>query len=363
MDRGMVIFVGALLTFTSSWLGLVLFPYWQLNAEQPYRKDAADDPYPLPLQGEAIAGRKIYMANGCIYCHTQQVRSEKFGNWWDENGQERTGSDIKRGWGLRRTVSRDYIYDRPTLLGTMRTGPDLANVGSRYSEAWQHTHTFNPRTLNDWSIMPSFAFLYRKEKVVGERSEKSLKLGREWTVDPGYRWRPSSREWDAILQTRGDAIKRQFLAEPTRGGLDLAKPEDEAAARFLAHDRRRGHADRSDRRRRCTRRVSARASQGRGSASGGQGMSTPNDPKPPLPEGAGTESVIDMHRQLMTEFNDPTMTADGSLPEETEGRDTIQRMLDVLARENAEPTASSRCRSGWRASSGGSSRGAATMWA
>jgi mono/diheme cytochrome c family protein len=66
-------------------------------------------------------------------------------------------------------------------------------------------------------------------------------------------------------------------------------------------------------------------------------MSTPTDPKPPLPEGAGTESVIDMHRQLMTEFNDPTMTADGALPEDSEGRDTIQRMLDVLARENAEP--------------------------
>ena len=160
MDRGMVIFVGALLTFSSSWLGLILYPYWQLNNEQPYQKDSTDEPYPQPLQGQAIAGRKVYQADGCMYCHSQQVRSEKFGNWWDENGQHRTGADIKRGWGQRRNVSRDYLYDNPTMLGTMRTGPDLANIGSRYSETWQHTHLFNARTLNDWSIMPSFAFLY-----------------------------------------------------------------------------------------------------------------------------------------------------------------------------------------------------------
>lgn len=222
MDRGMVIFVGALLTFASSWLGLILFPYWQLNNEQPYQKDPTDDPYPVPLQGLALAGQKVYQQNGCMYCHSQQVRSERFGTWWDENGQMRTGADIKRGWGLRRTVSRDYIYDNPTMLGTMRTGPDLANVGVRYSEQWQHTHLFNPRAINEWSIMPSFAFLYRKERVVGERSAKALKLGREWTVNPGYRWRPSAKEWDAILHQHGSAIRSQFLAEP---GLDLDSPE------------------------------------------------------------------------------------------------------------------------------------------
>lgn len=218
MDRGMVIFVGALLTFSSSWLGLILFPYWQLNGEQPYQKDPGDDPYPMPLQGQALAGKKVYQQNGCMYCHSQQVRSERFGTWWDQSGQAHTGADIKRGWGLRRTVSRDYIYDNPTMLGTMRTGPDLANVGTRYSEQWQHTHLFNARAINKWSIMPSFAFLYTKERIVGERSAKALKLGREWTVNPGYRWRPSDREWDAILQVHGSAIRSQFIGE---SGIDL----------------------------------------------------------------------------------------------------------------------------------------------
>jgi cytochrome c oxidase cbb3-type subunit 2 len=221
MDRGMVIFLGALLTFSSSWLGLVLFPFWQLRGEQPYQKDAADAPYPQPLQGQAVLGRKVYQANGCMYCHSQQVRSERFGNWW-EDGQMKTGADIKRNWGQRRNVSRDYIYDTPTMLGTMRTGPDLANVGSRYSEAWQHAHTFNPRTFNQWSLMPSFPFLYAKERIAGEKSAKALKLGREWTVDPGYRWRPSAGEWDAILSERGESIRSQFLGG---GGIDASTPE------------------------------------------------------------------------------------------------------------------------------------------
>jgi cytochrome c oxidase cbb3-type subunit 2 len=211
----MVIFVGALLTFSSSWLGLVLFPFWQLRDEQPYRKDDGDDPYPRPLQGLALAGKKVYQANGCLYCHSQQVRSERFGNWWDANGEQKTGADIKRSYGQRRTVSRDYIYDNPTMLGTMRTGPDLANIGVRNaSEAWHHTHLLNPRSANAWSIMPSFPFLYKREKVVGARSDKALNLGREWTVEPGYRWRPSAKEWDAILRDRGDAIVARYSSGP-----------------------------------------------------------------------------------------------------------------------------------------------------
>lgn len=206
MDRGMVIFLGALLTFSSSWLGLVLFPFWQLRDEKPYLKDG-EEPYPRPLQGRALAGKTVYQNNGCMYCHSQQVRSERFGNWWDANGEERTGADIKRSYGLRRTVSRDYIYDHPTMLGTMRTGPDLANIGVRNPSApWHHTHLMNPRSANPWSVMPSFAYFYSREKVVGGRSDKALGLAREWTVDPGYRWRPSSREWDRILKERGDTI-------------------------------------------------------------------------------------------------------------------------------------------------------------
>ena len=137
MDRGMVIFIGALLTFSSSWLGLILYPYWQLNGEQPYQKDPTDDPYPVPLQGQAVAGRKVYQQNGCMYCHSQQVRSEKYGNWW-EDGHMKTGADIKRGWGARRTVSRDYLYDRPILLGNVSQTDERGGIASLAfgSERW-----------------------------------------------------------------------------------------------------------------------------------------------------------------------------------------------------------------------------------
>jgi cytochrome c oxidase cbb3-type subunit II len=229
MDRVMVIVIGALLTFTSSWLGLVLLPFWQLNGEQVFAQDA-DTVYPRPLTGSALAGVKVYQANGCIYCHSQQVRSETFGNWW-EDGQMKTGADIKRGWGLRRTVSRDYIHDRPILLGTMRTGPDLANVGSRrYSEAWHHNHMMNPRAVNSWSVMPSFAFLYQREKVIGGvKSDKALRLGREWTMNPGHRWKPTDTEWAAIQQSNPNISLEFWLTSeeadwqivPTTEGEDL----------------------------------------------------------------------------------------------------------------------------------------------
>ncbi len=234
MDRGMVIFVGALLTFSSSWLGLVLFPFWQLQGEQPYTDPAGTaDAYPRPLAGRALAGQRVYVQNGCLYCHSQQVRSEKFGNWW-ENGEMRTGADIKRNWGVRRTVSRDYIHDRPTLLGTMRTGPDLATIGRRNpSPDWQHNHLLNPRALNEWSVMPSFAFLYTREKVVGAKSDRALSLAREWTVRPGYRYRPSTAEWDAVLSKQGDALKRQFEAANPGQAVDLDSPAGrEAVKRF-----------------------------------------------------------------------------------------------------------------------------------
>src|SRR5437588_255729 len=67
----------------------------------------------------ADRGRKIYAANGCIYCHSQQVRADY------------AASDIDRKWGERRSAPRDYIFARPVLLGKMRMGPDLSNIGKR----------------------------------------------------------------------------------------------------------------------------------------------------------------------------------------------------------------------------------------
>ena len=231
MDRGMVIVIGALLTFTSSWLGLVLFPFWQLTDEMPFVKAPEEEPYPRPLSNKARAGVIVYQANGCMYCHSQQVRSERFGNWW-EDGQMKTGADIKRGWGLRRTVSRDYIYDRPIMLGTMRTGPDVANVGARrYSEAWHHNHLLNPRSINSWSIMPSFAFLYTRAKATGgQKSDKALNLGREWTVEPGRRWHPG----DSVLnRIQGSSSRELWLSSEEEEYQILPSSDAESLVAYL----------------------------------------------------------------------------------------------------------------------------------
>jgi cytochrome c oxidase cbb3-type subunit 2 len=97
-------------------------------------------------------GRAVYIANGCIYCHSQQVRDPAY------------TTDVDRGWGSRASVPADYVYDRPHLVGTMRTGPDLLNVGQRLPDAnWHLIHLYQPRSVVPWSIMPSFPFLFDVE--------------------------------------------------------------------------------------------------------------------------------------------------------------------------------------------------------
>ena len=189
MDRGMLLFLGCSLTFCSSWLGLVIAPYFQLNAQQPLEVSQAGvtESYPRPLSGSAKAGVEVYKAGGCIYCHSQQIRAETFGN----------NADIRRGWAVRRTVPRDYMYDSPIMLGTMRTGPDLASVGNvngtpRWPRDWHHKHLYNPRMMVPGSIMPGFAYLYETRKILGEKSADALELSGEWQPAAGYEVVPTT---------------------------------------------------------------------------------------------------------------------------------------------------------------------------
>lgn len=91
MDRGMVLFLGCFLTFTSSWLGLVFAPLVKVNQMQPVVVDeTTNDVYPKPMSGAVADGFAVYKANGCLYCHSQQIRDESFGN----------NTDILRGWAI-----------------------------------------------------------------------------------------------------------------------------------------------------------------------------------------------------------------------------------------------------------------------
>ncbi|MGI8437473.1 MAG: cbb3-type cytochrome c oxidase subunit II [Chthoniobacterales bacterium] len=106
-------------TFLFSWTGLILIPNAQIGHLDPQTDEDGNDPYPAPTSGMATRGREVYVANGCVYCHSQQVRADY------------AGSDIERKWGDRRSAPRDYIFERPVLLGKSRLGPDLANMGHR----------------------------------------------------------------------------------------------------------------------------------------------------------------------------------------------------------------------------------------
>src|SRR5437868_13396740 len=113
------LFLGIFGTFAFSWVGLTLIPNWQIGHLDPQMEEDGSDAYPQPQSGMVERGRRVYAANGCIYCHSQQVRADY------------AADDIERKWGNRRSAPRDYIFDRPVFLGKMRMGQDLANIGAR----------------------------------------------------------------------------------------------------------------------------------------------------------------------------------------------------------------------------------------
>ena len=115
------------------------------------------------LSEQAIKGKAIYIANGCVGCHTQQVRNV----------------DMDKIWGARPGIAADYAGNRrtdlwrntATLMGTERTGPDLTNIGTRQpSIDWNLVHLYNPRIVVKESIMPAYPWMFtiKKEPAKGD---------------------------------------------------------------------------------------------------------------------------------------------------------------------------------------------------
>jgi cytochrome c oxidase cbb3-type subunit I/II len=97
-----------------------------------------------PYTALEVAGRDIYIREGCYTCHSQMVRPMRaellrYGEW---------------------TRSGEYAYDHPFLLGSRRIGPDLQRVGGKYPDAWHYEHMRNPRSITPGSIMPNYPWLY-----------------------------------------------------------------------------------------------------------------------------------------------------------------------------------------------------------
>lgn len=96
-----------------------------------------------PYSALALEGRDIYIREGCSVCHSQMIRpfraeTERYGHY---------------------SVAGESVYDHPFLWGSKRTGPDLARVGARYSDAWHRVHLNNPRDVVPESNMPAFPWL------------------------------------------------------------------------------------------------------------------------------------------------------------------------------------------------------------
>lgn len=110
-----------------------------------------------PLAALELEGRDIYIREGCHVCHTQMIRplrteTERYGHY---------------------SVAGEHVYEHPFLWGSKRTGPDLARVGNRYSEAWQRAHLYDPRSVVPASTMPAFPWLFDRE-VDGELTPRKM---------------------------------------------------------------------------------------------------------------------------------------------------------------------------------------------
>ena len=149
--------VGAMIILSAATALLVVMPYMLLKDQQP-------PPGLKPYTEAQLQGRQSYIANGCIYCHSQQPRDIA------------QAPDALRGWG-RASVASDYAYDTPHLLGTMRTGPDLLNIGARQpSRDWHLGHLYAPRAYTPGSIMPPYPYLFEVRQGTAQPGEVVVNL-------------------------------------------------------------------------------------------------------------------------------------------------------------------------------------------
>ena len=105
-----------------------------------------------PYSPLELTGRDIYVREGCYLCHSQMIRPmrdevERYGHY---------------------SLAAESMYDHPFQWGSKRTGPDVARVGGRYSDAWHVDHLMDPQSVVPESIMPKYAFLARTERRIWE---------------------------------------------------------------------------------------------------------------------------------------------------------------------------------------------------
>ena len=162
-------------------------------------------PY-TPLE---LAGRNIYIREGCYVCHSQMIRPfrdevERYGHY---------------------SLAAESMYDHPFQWGSKRTGPDLARVGGRYSDEWQRQHLADPRSVVPESVMPGYAFLAGKDMnltdIAGHLRANRI-VGVPYTDDmivnaeADLRAQAAGDDADAMLARYPKSVARDYDGDPAR---------------------------------------------------------------------------------------------------------------------------------------------------
>jgi cytochrome c oxidase cbb3-type subunit 2 len=153
-----------------------------------------------PYSPLRLAGRDIYIREGCYNCHSQMIRpfraeTERYGHY---------------------SVAGEFVYDHPFQWGSKRTGPDLARVGGRYSDQWHRTHLLNPRDVVPESNMPAYYWLDRplKDDAIDAKMKALRSVGVPYTdaeIAGAKKAIEGVTELDALiayLQGMGTALKQ-----------------------------------------------------------------------------------------------------------------------------------------------------------
>ncbi len=173
--------------------------YFQKSTTEPVKGLA-------PYSAVQLAGRDIYLREGCYNCHSQMIRpfraeTERYGHY---------------------SVAGEFVYDHPFQWGSKRTGPDLARVGGRYSDSWHYTHLNNPRDVVPESNMPGYPWLARTAAPAGDIESKMRALRRvgvpyaDAEIAEARRQLAGKTEADALvayLQGLGTALGTRHVEE------------------------------------------------------------------------------------------------------------------------------------------------------
>ncbi|MGY8525209.1 cytochrome-c oxidase, cbb3-type subunit II [Paracidovorax citrulli] len=163
------------------------------------------DPGIAPYSPLRLMGRDIYIREGCVGCHSQQVRTLQ--------------AEVER-YGPYSTAG-ESVYDHPFLWGSKRTGPDLARVGGRYSDDWHRIHLRNPRDVVPESVMPSYPWLARTDVQsddIHKRMQTLRQLGVPYTdaeiAQAGASLKGKTEEDALVAYLQGLGINRRGMHKP-----------------------------------------------------------------------------------------------------------------------------------------------------